>query len=140
MPDGKAMFQVNIFQRNIAVCTQIGFALISNNLVVENQQYYYQNAIEISRSNYSLKVFQETFNSNKLVFTCSNWYFFAVIEVNPLKRQPQKIVDYAQTIRQLLPANCFSVFDHFVGLMLKVLTIKISQRRRRFGVFLLTLN
>ena len=126
--------------RNIAVCTQIGFALISNNLVVENQQYYYQNAIEISRSNYSLNVFQETFNSNKLVFTCSNRYFFALIEVNPLKRQPQKRVNYAQTIRQLLPANCFSVFDHFVGLMLKVLTIKISQQRRRFGVFLLTLN
>ena len=40
MPVGKAMFQVNIFQRNIAARTQIGFALVSNNLVVENQQYY----------------------------------------------------------------------------------------------------
>ena len=83
------------------------------------------------KSNYSLKVFQETFNSTKPVFTCSNQYFFALIEVNPLKRQPHG---------QLLPANCFSVFDHFVGLMLKVLTIRIWARRRRFGVFLLTLN
>ena len=30
---------------------------------------------------------------------------------------------HTQTIRRLLPTNCFSVFDHFVGLALKVLKI-----------------
>ena len=29
------------------------------------------------------------------------------------------MVKHTQTIRRLLPTNCFSVFDHFVGLALK---------------------
>ena len=29
------------------------------------------------------------------------------------------MVKHTQTIRQLLPTNCLSVFDHFVGLALK---------------------
>ena len=33
----------------------------------------------------------------------------------PFKRQPHKIVEHAHTIRQILPTNCLSVFDHFVG-------------------------
>ena len=32
------------------------------------------------------------------------------------------MVKHAQTIRRLLPTNCLSVFDHFVGLGLKGLT------------------
>ena len=44
-------------------------------------------------------------------------------------RQPPKMVKHTQTgcsntlkqIRRLLPKNCFSVFDHFVGLTLKAL-------------------
>ena len=32
------------------------------------------------------------------------------------------MVEHTQTIRQVLPTNCFSVFDHFVGLALKGLT------------------
>ena len=39
-------------------------------------------------------------------------------------RQPHKIVKYTQTIRRLLPTNCLSVFDHFVGLALKGLSVK----------------
>ena len=39
------------------------------------------------------------------------------------KSQPHKMVKYTQTIRRLLPTNCLSVFDHFVGLALKGLTI-----------------
>ena len=30
---------------------------------------------------------------------------------------------HTQKIRQLLTTNCFSVFDHFAGLHLKLLTI-----------------
>ena len=30
-----------------------------------------------------------------------------------------KMVKHTQTIRRLLPRNCLSVFDHFVGLALK---------------------
>ena len=37
----------------------------------------------------------------------------------PFKRQPNKMVKHTQRIRRLLPTNCLSVFDHFVGLMLK---------------------
>ena len=34
------------------------------------------------------------------------------------------MVKHIQTIRRLLPKNCLSVFDHFVGLALKGLTIR----------------
>ena len=37
----------------------------------------------------------------------------------PSKRQPDKMVNYTQTICRLLPTNCLGVFDHFVGLGLK---------------------
>ena len=37
------------------------------------------------------------------------------------KPQPYKMVKHTQTIRRLLPANCLNVFDHFVGLGVKVL-------------------
>ena len=36
------------------------------------------------------------------------------------------MVKHTQTIRRLLPTNCLSVFDHFVGLALKVLDDIIS--------------
>ena len=41
---------------------------------------------------------------------------------NPFKSQPRKTVKHTQTIHRLLPTNCLSVFDHFVGLALKRLT------------------
>ena len=34
-------------------------------------------------------------------------------------RQPYKMVKHTQTICRLLPTKCLSVFDHFVGLLLK---------------------
>ena len=37
----------------------------------------------------------------------------------PFKRQPHRTAKHSQTISRLLPANCLSVFDHFVGLALK---------------------
>ena len=39
--------------------------------------------------------------------------------INPLKRQPHKMVKHTQTIRRLLPTNCLSVFDHLVELAVK---------------------
>ena len=39
---------------------------------------------------------------------------------NPLSANPDKTVKHTQTIRQLLPMNCLSVRDHFVGLALRV--------------------
>ena len=36
-----------------------------------------------------------------------------------VKRQPYKIVKHSQTIRLQQRKNCLSVFDHFVGLVLK---------------------
>ena len=42
------------------------------------------------------------------------------------KCQPHKMVKLTQTILRLLPANYLSVFDHFVGLVLKGLTLVVS--------------
>ena len=44
--------------------------------------------------------------------------------INPSRPNPTKWVDinpikHTQTITWLLPTNCLSVFDHFVGLTLK---------------------
>ena len=33
-------------------------------------------------------------------------------------RQPHRMVNHTQTIRQQQPTNCLGVFDHFVGLAL----------------------
>ena len=38
------------------------------------------------------------------------------------KHQPHKMAKHTQTIYQLLPTNCLSAFDHFVGLVLKGLS------------------
>ena len=39
---------------------------------------------------------------------------------NPLSgNPPHKMVKHTQTIHRLLPTNCLSVFDHFVGLALE---------------------
>ena len=38
-------------------------------------------------------------------------------------RHPHKMVKHTQPIRRLLPKNCLSVLDHFVGLALKGLTV-----------------
>ena len=46
------------------------------------------------------------------------------------KRQPHKMVKHTQTICRLLPTNCLSVFDHFVGLTLKELTEIVKSKYR----------
>ena len=43
----------------------------------------------------------------------------SINSLNPLRVSP-KMVKYVQRIRRLLPMNCLSVFDHFVGLALKL--------------------
>ena len=57
----------------------------------------------------------------------------------PFQRQPNKMVKHTQTICRLLPTNCLSVFDHFVGLALKELsylrrscTIAVTNRRTQY--------
>ena len=40
----------------------------------------------------------------------------------PFNRKPHKMVKHTQTIR--LPTNCLSMFDYFMGLALKRLTLK----------------
>ena len=47
-----------------------------------------------------------------------------LFKVNPLSAKPTKCSNVLKKIRRLLPKNCLSVFDHFVGLALKGLTIK----------------
>ena len=42
------------------------------------------------------------------------------------------MVKHTQTIRRLLPTNCLSVFDHFVGLALKELRDKPSMQDINF--------
>ena len=41
--------------------------------------------------------------------------------INPLSANPIKWSNILKTIRRLLPTNCLSGFDHFVGLTLKEL-------------------
>ena len=43
-----------------------------------------------------------------------------------MKRQPYKMVKHIQTVLWLLPTNCLSVFNHFMGLALKGLKICFS--------------
>ena len=41
-----------------------------------------------------------------------------LVAINP-KRQTHKVIKHTQALRRLLPTNCLSVFDHFVGWSLK---------------------
>ena len=47
--------------------------------------------------------------------------------LEPFKLQPDKMVKHIQAIRRLLPTNCLSVFDHFVGLALTGLMFQPSR-------------
>ena len=51
-------------------------------------------------------------------------------------RQPHKMVKHTQTIRRQQPANCLSVFVHFVGLALKGLSRRVNNpMKSRFFVY-----
>ena len=41
------------------------------------------------------------------------------------------MVKHTQTIRRLLPTNCLSVFDRFVGLALKRLLLEIETKESK---------
>ena len=43
-------------------------------------------------------------------------------EPEAYRHQPYKKLKHTQTIRRLLLTNCLSVFDYFIGLVLKVLS------------------
>ena len=43
-----------------------------------------------------------------------------------IKYQPHKMAKNIQTIRRQQSTNCLSVFDHFVGLVLKGLNVTVS--------------
>ena len=66
------------------------------------------------------------FISNTSLKTFENLCFQGLYELNinlewvsPLCANPTKMVNHTQEIPRLLPTNCSSVFDHFVGLALK---------------------
>ena len=46
------------------------------------------------------------------------------------KRQPHKIVKHTETIHLLLPMNCLSVFDHFVGLVVNMFKVNNKDNRK----------
>ena len=55
-----------------------------------------------------------------------------MFKVNTLNANPEK---WSNTLKQIvgnLPTICLSVFDHFMNLALKRLTIKTPEQRRRF--------
>ena len=71
----------------------------------------------VSGSSYRIKSSQIT--------TYLESYFVTAVGLQvmlPSKSQPHKMVKHTQTIRRLMPTNCLSVFDHFVGLALKGFT------------------
>ena len=45
-------------------------------------------------------------------------------------REPCKMTKHMQTIRRLLPTICLSAFDHYVGLVLKGLKIKVKTKTK----------
>ena len=47
----------------------------------------------------------------------------SILNLNSLSANSTKMVKHTQTICQLLPTNCLSVFDHFVGLVFKGLNL-----------------
>ena len=65
------------------------------------------------------------FNSTQHVFqwTVNNCSLISGVncfeQIDPFKRQPQKIVKHTQTFRRQFAKNCLSVFGHFVILALK---------------------
>ena len=52
-------------------------------------------------------------------------------------RQPHKMVKHTQTIRRQQPANCLSVFVHFVGLALKGLSRRVNNPMKSRFLFTL---
>ena len=65
-------------------------------------------------------------NTKKWAIKLLVWHFF-----KPFQRQSLKMVKHTQTICRLLPTNCLSVFDHFVGLVLQGLTCFVIQLFRK---------
>ena len=50
------------------------------------------------------------------------------------------MVKHTETIHRLLPTNCFSVFDHFVGLALrglKILFLKSTKQNKSKWIFII---
>ena len=59
------------------------------------------------------------------------------LALKPFKHQSQKIVKHNQTIRRQQLTNCLSVFDHFVGLVLKGLRSDLIRYSNKFKEFVL---
>ena len=47
------------------------------------------------------------------------------------------MVKHTQTIRCQLPTNCLSVFDHFVGLVLKVLIYVVEKLEPNYETWMI---
>ena len=75
-------------------------ALASINALEENSSYLSSQVL--------LKLREKDIRKTSMVVVLMSvlWAF------NPFKCQPHKIVKHTQTIRRLLPTNCWSVFDH----------------------------
>ena len=67
------------------------------------------------------------------VMSKCHWLAFGVF--NPLSANPHKMVKHSQAIRRLLPTNCLSVFDHFVGLASKGLMLTLNRFNTLFWSF-----
>ena len=68
----------------------------------------------------------DTSGNTGKVWVKSRYYENRKYDFERFKQQPHKMVKHNQTIRRLLPTNCLSLFDHFVGLALRRLTTKLS--------------
>ena len=74
-------------------------------------------------------------------FKCSpSIYLTLKYQSLTIKRQPHKMVKHTQIIRRLLPTNCLSVFEHFVGSVLKWLNNIMSVYRKSQKDFLTHIN
>ena len=63
-------------------------------------------------------------SSEYFLSTSQRWRFFS-FSFNPLSANPTKWSDTLKQFVGKLPTNCLSVFDHFVGLALKGLSVQL---------------
>ena len=82
--------------------------------------------IHICQDTHYLLRFHE---SNSIYLQILKWIFLIYNSFNPLSANPTKWSQHIQTICQQQPMNCLSVFDHFVGLALKVLINSLNINR-----------
>ena len=79
-------------------------------------------------------------HQNHFITSPSSLLHYRLYRFSPLSSNPVKMVKHTQTIRRQQPTNYLSVFDHFVGLVLKGLKSILQDHPGYEPMILLTYN